>query len=236
MFGEEVTILIAFGAGLASFMTPCVLPLIPTYVTYLSGASIEEVKGERALNRVKKKLYLNSVMFILGFSLVFVVLGMSATLIGQIVLRNQNLIRRIGGIVIIIFGLHLTGLIKLPFLYRGKQVDYQPKERTAISSFLLGMFFSVGWNPCSGPILSSILIYAGSAQTIWTGGGLLAVYSLGLAIPFLIVTLFIGYLFTHLKKLNKHLNKISIISGILLIIMGVLVYTNMLQSLMNIAY
>lgn len=234
--GVDLNLLIAFGAGLASFFSPCVLPLIPTYITYLSGVSITKVKSEQGLNQVRKKLYLNSIMFILGFSFVFILLGMSATFIGKFMLQNQSIIRKISGIIVIIFGLHMTGLIKIPLFYREKKVNYQPKKMTVINSLLLGMAFSAGWTPCIGPILSSILIYAGSSQTVWLGGLFLAVYSLGMAIPFLLTTIFISYISKHLNKLNAHLNKISIISGSLLIIMGILIYNNAFQFLSKLTF
>jgi cytochrome c-type biogenesis protein len=227
--GGEVNLLIAFGAGLASFFSPCILPLIPTYITYLSGVSLNEVKSDSGINEIKMKLYLNSIMFIMGFSLIFILLGMSATFFGRFLLQNQPIVRKISGIIVVIFGLHMAGLIKIPLFYREKKVNYQPKKVTALNSFLLGMAFSAGWTPCIGPILSSILIYASSSQTVWLGGGLLAVYSLGMAIPFLLTTLFISYISKYLSKLNKHLNKISIVSGTLLVIMGILIYNNAFQ-------
>ncbi|SDC53692.1 MULTISPECIES: cytochrome c biogenesis CcdA family protein [unclassified Candidatus Frackibacter] len=235
--GEEVNLFIAFSAGLISFLSPCVLPLIPTYITYLSGASIEEMKKDKRKrkSKIKKKLFLNSIMFIFGFSIIFILLGMSATFLGRFMLQNQPIIRKISGIIVIIFGLHMTGLIKIPFFYRQKKVNYQPKKVTPINSLLLGMAFSAGWTPCIGPILSSILIYASSSQTVWLGGGLLGIYALGLAIPFLITTLFISYLSQYLRRLNKHLNKVSIVSGVLLIIMGILIYNNAFQWLSQFA-
>ncbi|SKA12895.1 cytochrome c biogenesis CcdA family protein [Selenihalanaerobacter shriftii] len=231
MNGQNVGFLMAFGAGLISFLSPCVLPLIPTYITYLSGVSVDEIKNKQESNRFNKKLYLNSIMFVLGFSAIFILLGMSATFIGRFMLQNQSIIRKISGVIVIIFGLHMTGIIKLSFFYKEKKVHYRPNKVTAISSFLLGMAFSAGWTPCIGPILSSILIYASSSQSLWLGGGLLATYSLGLAVPFLLTAVFINYLSNYLNRLNKYLNKISIVSGIFLIIMGVLIYNNAFQWL-----
>ena len=227
---EDVGFLIAFIGGIASFLAPCIIPLLPTYITTLAGSSIDEVKQDRL---VKRRLYLNSLMFILGFSLVFVLLGISATFISRIFLRNQTLFRKIGGIIIIIFGLHLLGVFKISWLLKTKSFNYETKNITAAKAFILGMAFSIGWNPCSSPILSAILIYAGSAQTVWLGGGLLAVYALGLAVPFLLITVFIGYFSEHLHKFNKHLAKVHKVSGILLIIMGILVYNDWLRWFSN---
>ncbi|MBM7623960.1 cytochrome c biogenesis CcdA family protein [Sporohalobacter salinus] len=228
MAGKNISFLIAFGAGFISFISPCVLPLIPTYITYLSGVSVDELKKN---NRVKKKLYLNSIMFILGFTVIFILLGMSATFIGQFMLKNQMIIRKIGGVIVIIFGLHMIGLFKFSFLYKVKKINYNPAKANIINSFLLGMSFSAGWTPCIGPILSTILIYSSSSKTVWLGGGLLAVYSLGLAIPFLLITLFISYIFDYVGKFNHYLDKVSMLSGVLLIIMGILIYTDYFQWL-----
>ncbi|MGM0471079.1 MAG: cytochrome c biogenesis CcdA family protein [Bacillota bacterium] len=225
---ENINFLIAFGAGVISFISPCVLPLIPTYITYLSGVSSKEINDDY---RIKKRLFLNSAMFIFGFSLVFTLLGLSATFIGQVLLENQSLLRKIGGVIIIIFGLQMIGLINLSFLQQEKKFDYQPQQITAINSFLLGISFSFGWTPCIGPILSTILIYASSSQTLLVGAGLLVAYSLGLALPFLLVSLFISHLIKYFSKFNQYLDKVRIISGILLIIMGVLVYLDSFQWL-----
>jgi cytochrome c-type biogenesis protein len=217
--------ILAFSAGLLSFLSPCVLPLIPAYLSYIAGSSVSEINT----NKAKINLLIKSVFFIIGFSIVFIILGVSVSFLSKLLTANLKLVKQVGGILIIIFGLHMTGIFKIKILYSEKRILPSGNTKKNISSILLGMAFAAGWTPCIGPILSSILIYAGSMGTIKKGVSLLVVYSLGLAVPFLLSALLIGNLTSYLKKFSKYLPVVSVVSGILMIIMGILVFTNKLS-------
>jgi len=216
--------ILAFSAGILSFLSPCVLPLIPAYLSYLAGSSVSEINT----NKAKMNLMIKSVFFVIGFSIVFIILGISVSSLSKLLSSNLTLLKQIGGILIIIFGLHMTGIFKIKFLYSEKRLLPSGQTKRNISSIFLGMAFAAGWTPCIGPILSSILIYAGSMETITKGVLLLVVYSLGLAVPFLLSALLIGNITKYLRKFAKYLPIVSVVSGILMIIMGILVFTNKL--------
>lgn len=221
---DNISFILAFSAGLLSFLSPCVLPLIPAYISYLTGSAVSDINaGRDKLNHLYK-----SIGFIIGFSLVFIALGASVSTVGKLFNSNLSLLRKAGGIIIIILGLHMTGLFKIRMLYSEKRLLPFGESPKSISSIFVGMAFAAGWTPCIGPILSSILIYAGSMATIGKGIFLLVMYSLGFAIPFLFTAIAIGSFSNYFKKLSKYLPVISVISGILMIAMGVLVFTNQL--------
>jgi len=214
---------IAFGAGLISFLSPCVLPLIPGYIAFISGSTFNEL--------LEKKINLIPIIyFTLGFSIIFIIFGMAATFVGQLLLKNSNELRIIAGLIIIIFSLHIIGLIKLEFLNYEKKY-YSKNKKGLFGSLLMGMAFAFGWTPCIGPILGSILILASTEESINKGILLLSFYSLGLAIPFILS----GYLFqkfiTISKNLKKKMNLITKLGGSLLLITGILIITNQLQAL-----
>lgn len=224
---DNISILLAFSAGLLSFLSPCVLPLIPAYASYLTGSAVSDIKTRQEKLRLLQK----SIGFVLGFSVVFIIMGASISSLGRLFAENQGVIRKIGGILIIVFGLHTTGLLKLHFLYREKRfLPFGESDRN-LGSFFLGMAFATGWTPCVGPILSSILLYAGSQDTIGMGILLLVFYSLGLAVPFLLTAVAIESFSANFRKLSKHLPVISLVSGILMIGMGILIFTNKLSFL-----
>lgn len=224
---NNVSILLAFSAGLLSFLSPCVLPLVPAYITYITGSTAAELRtGKARLHTIYKSLG-----FVLGFSLVFITMGASITSIGKLLIRNMDVFRKIGGALIMLFGIHTTGIFKLKTLYYEKRLVPFEKLHKNISSVLIGMAFAAGWTPCVGPILASILIYAGSMETITMGILLLTAYSLGLAVPFVLTAYAIGSFSEYFKKISGHLNTISIVSGILLIIMGILIFTNKIAIL-----
>ena len=216
-------LIIAFGAGLISFLSPCVLPLIPGYIAFISGSTYNEL--------LEKKINLIPIIyFTLGFSIIFVIFGMAATFIGQLLLKNSNILRIIAGLIIIVFSLQVIGILKLNFLNFEKKY-YSKNNKGLFGSIILGMAFAFGWTPCIGPILGSILILASTEESINRGIFLLLFYSLGLAIPFVLS----GYLFqkfiTVSKNLKKRMNLIKKIGGSLLLLTGILIITNQLQAL-----
>lgn len=219
---SNVSLILAFSAGLLSFLSPCVLPLVPAYVSYITGTAIEEAESR------KSNLYIfyKSVGFVIGFSIIFITMGASITTLGKIFIKNQPIFRQVSGALIFIFGLHTTGIFKIKLFYREKRFLSFTKTSGAFGAVLMGMAFAAGWTPCVGPILSSILAYAGSMETISRGIILLAFYSLGLAVPFILTALAIDNLSSKIRKLGKYLEVISIISGVLMIIMGILIFTN----------
>jgi cytochrome c-type biogenesis protein len=229
---KDVSILLAFSAGLLSFLSPCVLPLVPAYVSYLTGSAIKD------LSKGKAKLYTlyKAIGFTIGFSIVFILMQLSIASIGSYLNKYEEYLRIIGGILVIIFGLHISGLIKIKFLYYEKRIAEPSKLGNSASSILLGMAFAAGWTPCIGPILGSILIYAQSMGTIYKGTILLVFYSLGLAMPFIFTALAIESFAKYFKKISKYMPVIAAISGLLVVAMGFLILSNrmlMLNSYFN---
>ncbi|KUO64115.1 MAG: disulfide bond formation protein DsbD [Gracilibacter sp. BRH_c7a] len=217
----NVSLALAFMAGLLSFLSPCILPLIPAYLSYLTGNAVSEMTTDKA----RAVLMIKATGFVIGFSLIFIIMGASASTIGQLFAEYNYILRKVAGLFIILMGIHLTGLLKISWLYQEKRlIPFAEKSR--LGPVFVGMAFATGWTPCIGPILSSILLYASSLDTIWNGVLLLTFYSLGMAIPFLLTALAIGSFTYYFKKFSKYIQAVSIISGILLIITGILVYTN----------
>ncbi len=213
-------ILASFLAGILTFISPCILPLIPVYITLVTGLSIEELDNKKNLLSV----FLSSVCFVLGFTTVFVFLGLSVTFIGQFFLNNINILRTIGGIIIIIFALHLLSIFKIKILYKQfSWLDKIKKTSNYFTIYLIGCAFAFSWTPCVDPILASILIMAATQGTIAKGTFLLLIYSLGLAIPFILTALFINRFFVVFNTLKKYYRLIEIISGTLLILIGILI-------------
>lgn len=234
---ENVTLLAAFGAGLLSFISPCVLPLIPGYLSYISGLSLDEMRGTPAVAggsavavaRVvgaRRQIVLSSLAFILGFSLVFVSLGAAASAIGQFLAQQQALFNRIAGAVIIVFGLHTMGILRIEWLYQEKRVHTSRKPAGFLGAGLVGVAFAFGWTPCIGPILAGILALASSQDTVGKGVQMLAVYSLGLGVPFLATALMIDRFFGALGRIRRYYHTIELVSGALLVVIGLLIFTN----------
>jgi cytochrome c-type biogenesis protein len=215
--------LAAFVAGLLSFLSPCVLPLVPGYVSLISGSTVEELSGRE--QRLLRSVMLHSVMFIAGFSLVFISLGAVATTIGQVTRQFYPILTRVAGVIIIIFGLHLTGIWKIKFFYADKRLHDVKGGASPWGAFLVGFAFAFGWTPCIGPILATILAIAASEDTVMRGVLLLAVYSLGLAVPFLLTSLGIDRFLAFYGRFRRHLHAVEVASGVLLILVGVLVLT-----------
>ena len=219
-----IELLIAFAAGLISFLSPCVLPLIPGYISYISGSSLNELVSKKNINLIP------IIFFTIGFSIVFIIFGAASTFLGQVLLKNSNELRIVAGLVIVILSLHLVGFINLKFL------NYEKRIQTNISSgafspILIGMAFAFGWTPCIGPILGSILVLASTEESLGKGILLLSFYSIGLAFPFILSGYLIQRFLIFSKNFKKNINKVSKIGGIILLITGVLMITNQLQAL-----
>ena len=212
--------LAAFIAGLISFLSPCVLPLVPGYISLISGAAIEDLKVQDS--RLMRRVMLQSVMFILGFSVVFIMLGAVSSSVGQLLAHYRTVIAKVAGIVIIIFGLHLTGIFRINALYADKRLHGVKGGSSPWGAFVIGFAFAFGWTPCVGPILSVILTFAAEQDTVMKGVFLLAVYSLGLAVPFLLFALGIERFFSFYLRFQKHMHILEIASGGLMIALGVL--------------
>lgn len=221
----SVSLGMAFLAGLASFLSPCVLPLIPTYLGYLTGVSAAELNAHRTA-RFRLAVLGNALTFVIGFSLVFIAFGLSASALGKLLIRYQTLLRQISGFLIILFGLHLAGILQFNWLMREKKVHFVPKRAGFLNFFLMGMAFSAGWTPCIGPILASILLLASNSSSLLNGAYLLVFYSLGLALPFLIAALGLGWLAQGLRRHAALLPFLTKVGGWLLIGVGILVLTN----------
>lgn len=213
----------SFLAGILTFVSPCVLPLIPAYLSFITGASLDELKSE---GRTFRRTFLNALFFVLGFSAVFVLLGASASFLGNLLLEKKDVLRWVGGIVVIVFGLHIAGVIRIPLLYSEKRARPGPVRAGYLGAFLVGLAFAAGWTPCVGPILSSILILASTQETVSRGVALLSVYSLGMGIPFLLTALFINGTLRLFSSIKKYYRAIEIASGAILIIVGLLLLTD----------
>ena len=225
---QELSLLIVFTAGLLSFLSPCVLPLIPGYIAFVSGLSIDDMTESGWTDKKMTSAMLNSVMFVLGFSVVFVILGASATWLGGFFVQRLPLLISIAGVVIIIFGLQQIGLFKFGFMLPAKQIDLPAEKLGLFKAPLLGAAFAFGWTPCVGPILAAILTYAATMDTVGKGVMLLIVYSAGLGIPFLLTTVAMKGFFKLFSKIKKYMNFIQKISGAILVLLGILMITGKL--------
>ena len=219
-----IELLIAFGAGLISFLSPCVLPLIPGYISYISGRSINELIDKKNINLIPM------ILFTIGFSIVFIIFGAASTFLGQVLLQNSFELRIIAGLIIIIFSLHIIGVLNIKFLNFEKRIQTKVNINF-YSPLLIGMAFAFGWTPCIGPILGSILVLAATEESINKGIILLSFYSLGLAIPFILSGYLVQKFLIFSKNFRKNINLVSKIGGFILLITGVLIITNQLQAL-----
>jgi len=216
---------------LLSFLSPCVLPLIPSYITYITGLSFSDLQAEHPSHIVRQKSILHSIAFILGFTLVFVLLGASATLMGSFFLSNATLIRKTGGILIILFGIHVTGLIPFKLFMSEKRLTIKHKPAGYFGSFLVGLVFAAGWTPCIGPILAAILTLAATESDVYHGIVLLLFYSLGLGIPFLLSSLAMHQFLQIFNRFKKYIRVFEVITGLFLVIAGIMLYFNWLTRL-----
>jgi cytochrome c-type biogenesis protein len=210
----------AFLAGLVSFLSPCVLPLVPGYVSLISGVGVDQLKTQES--QLLRKVMLNSVAFILGFSVVFITLGAVATEVSQMLARYRSILAQVAGVVIIVFGLHLTGVFKIKALYTDARLHNVKGSSTAWGAFVIGFAFAFGWTPCVGPVLTVILTFAAAQDSITKGVMLLAIYSMGLAVPFLLTALLLERFLKFYSRFRAHMHAIEVTSGALLIALGVL--------------
>ncbi len=231
MHSQEVTYLGAFIAGLLSFLSPCVLPLIPSYITYITGLSFADLQTEHPSHKVRQASMLHSLAFILGFTVVFVLLGASATYLGSFLNQHVGLLRKVGGVLIMLLGVHVTGLIPITMLLGEKRITLHRKPAGFIGTFLVGIAFAAGWTPCIGPILAAILMVAATAQNVYHGIVLLLVYSLGLGIPFFLSSLAMHQFIIAFQRFKKFIRVFEICTGIFLMLVGVMIYFNWLSRL-----
>ena len=221
----------AFSAGLLSFVSPCVLPLVPSYISYITGLSIEQLTDSTVRSKFKKAIVVNALLFIGGFSAVFVAFGATASFIGQVFMTYQDYIRQIGGVLIVIFGLYLLGVLNIRFLKMEHRFQFKNRPVGYVGSFLIGVAFAAGWTPCVGPVLGTILMYAGTTDSMLNGVLLLMSYSLGLGLPLFLTALGVDRFLTYFKQARLYLWGVSTVSGVLLIVVGVMIYANSLTML-----
>lgn len=224
---SQVSLFAAFSAGLLSFISPCVLPLVPSYLSYITGLSVENLAKVEERERFKSAIMVNAILFIAGFSTVFIAFGASASLIGQVLYEYQDIIRKIGGILIIIFGLYLLGILKLNILMTERRlVHFESRPVGYLGSFLIGTAFAAGWTPCVGPVLGTILAYASTTESMSGGVMLLSAYSFGLGLPFFLTAFGMDTFLSYFKSLRSYLGGVSFVSGGLLILVGIMIFTD----------
>jgi len=229
----DVNIFVAFTAGLLSFLSPCVLPIIPSYLSFVSGVSLEEMRSPYTTGNVRRRVVFNSLAFIVGFSLIFVSLGASASYLGSLFFGYRNFIRTLGGAFIILVGIYLMGFFKISLLDRYLQFNLRDKPAGYVGSVLVGVTFAVAWIPCVGPILGAILALAGASAEIGKGILLLTTYAAGLAVPFFLSAIAVNSFFQFSQTFRRYINVVHVAAGILLVIVGILLVTDYM-TLLNI--
>ena len=223
--GQSLGVAVAFSAGLFSFLSPCVLPLFPSYLSFITGMSVADLSAELSL-AVRRRVLIHAIVFVLGFSLVFVGLGASFSAVGQFLLDYRDPIRLVGGALIVIFGLYIAGVFRLGIFGRTAQWQISEKPAGYLGTLLVGVTFAIGWTPCVGPILGAILSLAGTAETVSRGVGLLVAYSAGLGLPFLLSAIALGSFLKFFKRYLPFIPTVERAAGVLLVVVGVLVITN----------
>lgn len=228
----DVSIYMAFGAGLISFLSPCVLPLVPGYISFISGVSFAEIRekqeGTPFLSKEKRIVLYNSIFFIFGFSMVFILLGATATWIGAFISSKISILTKLAGLLIIFFGIYMTGFIRPRFLYKEARFQIKDKRYGYFGAMIIGAAFAFGWTPCIGPILAGILTFAGTLENVNQGVFLLLMYSLGLGVPFLLTAIGINQFWRFFNRIKRHLRLLEVISGIIMVVLGFMIFTNKL--------
>jgi cytochrome c-type biogenesis protein len=229
MSGLDISYAGAAGAGLISFLSPCVLPLVPAYLSYMAGTTLdrmlEDGDTQAALTR---RVFVSALAFVIGFATIFIAMGASASALNRLIIENIDIIGKIAGSVIVLFGLHYMGLLKIPLLYREARFRTRDNSTGLVGAYVLGMAFAFGWTPCIGPILATILTVAASRDDLGYGISLLATYALGLGIPFLLAALAVRPFMRFMQRFRRHLRKVEIAAGALLVLTGILIFTSSL--------
>jgi cytochrome c-type biogenesis protein len=223
---RNVSMVVAFSAGIFSFLSPCVLPLFPSYLSFITGMSVEQLQDPGTRGTERWRVIAHSLAFIAGFSMVFVGMGASFSVLGQVLIERRDLIRQVGGVLIVLFGLYIAGALPLGWLGRYKQIQLRSKPAGFVGSWLVGVTFAIGWTPCVGPILGSILSLAGTAETVSTGIALLGAYSAGLALPFFLSSLALGAFLVAFRRFRPWIPVVERVAGVILVVVGLLVLTN----------
>lgn len=235
MFGIDIfdaallpSLFVAFGAGVLSFLSPCVLPIVPPYLAYMGGVSMADMQSDRSSNR---KAIIASLFFVLGLSTVFILLGIAATALGRSILQYNDILARAAGVVILVFGLHFLGILKIPFLMREARIDADNRGGSAFGAYILGLAFAFGWTPCIGPILGMILTFVATDADFARGSAMMAVYAMGLGLPFVLAALFITRSIKMMNRFKRHLGTVEKVMGVLLVIVGVMLLTGLFSAL-----
>jgi len=223
---DQVSSLTAFLAGIVSFLSPCVLPLVPGYLSYVSGVSMDEMRAEDRKIDATRAILVNTLFFVLGFTIVFVSMGAAATVFGGFLMANLPTLQRVAGAIVIIFGLHMTGLLPIKWLYQQMKFQGPENSRGPVGALLLGLAFAAGWTPCIGPILAGILALGAGQDTVWQGMGLLAIYSAGLGIPFLLTGLATQRFLSVFEAVKRHMRVVEMVGGVMLIAIGFMMLTD----------
>lgn len=229
MGGLDISYAAAAGAGLISFLSPCVLPLVPAYLCFVAGTTLDRlVDGQQIDKAMTRRVFISALAFVIGFSTVFILMGASASALNRLIVENIDIIGKIAGAVIVVFGLHYMGLLKIPLLYREARINAVERPTNIVGAYVIGLAFAFGWTPCVGPILATILTVAASRDQLGYGVTLLTTYALGLGIPFLLAALAVKPFMAFLQRFKRHLHKVEIVAGSLLVVTGVLIFTNSL--------
>jgi cytochrome c-type biogenesis protein len=223
--GQSLGVLVAFTAGMFSFLSPCVLPLFPSYLSFITGMSVADLTADLGA-AARRRILLHAMAFVFGFGVVFVALGASFSAAGQLLLDYRDLIRRVGGALIVLFGLYIAGVLRIAFFGRTQQWQIREKPAGYVGSFLVGVTFAIGWTPCVGPILGAILSLAGTAETVGRGVGLLVAYSAGLGLPFILSAMALGAFLRFFKRYRPLIPVMERAAGVILVVVGILVFTN----------
>jgi cytochrome c-type biogenesis protein len=227
MIGEQVSSVVAFMAGILTFLSPCMLPLVPSFIAYITGVSYSDLKDEH--KHITKKALSHTFLFILGFSVIFILMGLTATAVGKALFQYQKFIRIGGGLLIMLFGLTLTGILKIGFMEKDHRFNIHTKKATYLGSFLVGVTFAAAWTPCAGPIFGSILVIAGTKGNVAEGAKLLAFYSAGIGVPFILIALATHSFLKYFNRFKNAMANASKVAGVFLILVGILIITDSLN-------
>ena len=222
----DVTYMGVFVAGILSFLSPCVLPLVPPYLCYIGGQSIEDMTADGGVNpQMLRRIFLSALLFVFGFSTVFITLGATASVIGEWLADNLGILTQVAGVIIVVLGLHFIGILRIPLLYREARFETSGRPAGLVGAYVVGLAFAFGWTPCVGPVLAAVLMVAGADSSVTQGAGLLTVYSAGLGLPFLAAALAMKPFMMLMSRFRRHLRKVEIVIGLLLVATGVLFIT-----------